>query len=48
MSYLAVFQMSSLVTCLVLQGISGNDTVGFGRKVPVDVNAVQVSLLDPE
>lgn len=35
-------------TCLVLEGISGNDTVGFCWQVPVDINTVQMSLLDPE
>lgn len=36
------------LTGLVLQGISSNDSVGFCRYVPVDINTVKMSLLDPE
>lgn len=35
-------------TCLVLQGISGDDTVGFCRQVPVHIDTIQMSLLYPE
>lgn len=36
------------LTGLVLQGISSNDSVGFRRYVPVNINTVKMSLLDPE
>ncbi len=35
-------------TCLVLESISCNDSIGFCWHVPVDINTVQMSLLDPE
>lgn len=43
-----MFQMLGRRTCLVLEGISSNDAVGFCWQVPVDINTVQMSLLDPE
>lgn len=43
-----VFRILGQHTRLVLEGISCNDTVGFRWHVPVYVNAVQMSLLNPE
>ena len=46
--YLSVFRVLGRCTCLELEGIPSDDTIGFRWQVPVHVNTVQMSLLDPE